>query len=115
MKSQPGDRDFDPAEIRKATGIAMPRFPASWRLTDVQVYPAAAGPIVQVAALTDRGEAISFVAMHGDTAAGRTPILTSRKGNQVAYWEEGGLAYGIVGVIPAKRLLLLASQVARES
>ena len=114
MRSQPEVRDFDPVEIRKATGINMPRLPTGWRVTDVQVYPAEGSPIVQVAALTERGEAISFVAMRINTPAGRTPILTSRKGDQVAYWEEGGEAYGIVGMIPAKRLLLLASQVARE-
>lgn len=112
MRSQPEIVDYDPAEIRKATGIVMPQLPASWRLMDVQVYPSDAGPIVQVAARTGQGETISLVAMRVDTPAGRTPIVSSLRGDEVAYWEENDQAYGIVGTIAAKRLLSLASEVA---
>lgn len=115
MRSQHEAAEYDRAEIRAATGITMPRLPASWHLSDVQIYPSDAGPIVQVAARTAEGEEISFVAMRIDTPAGRTPLLSSRKGDEVAYWEEGGQAYGIVGAISAERLLLLASDIARTA
>ena len=112
MKSQPEVRQFDAAEIRAATGILVPQLPATLRLADVQIYPSQWGPIVQIAATTDRGEAVSFVAMRVDTPAGAKPILDSHKGERVAYWEDRGQAYGIVGAIPAKRLLRLAAELA---
>lgn len=112
MKSQPEVRQFDAAEIQAATGILVPRLPATLRLADVQIYPSNWGPIVQIAATTDRGEAVSFVAMRVDTPAGAKPILDSHKGERVAYWEDRGQAYGIVGAIPAKRLLRLAAELA---
>lgn len=115
MKSQPDVRQFDAAEIRAATGILVPRLPATLRLADVQIYPSHWGPIVQITATTDRGESVSFVAMRVDTPAGTKPILETHKGERVAYWEDRGQAYGVVGTIPAKRLLRLAAELAGGS
>lgn len=112
MKSQPEIRQLDPVEIHAATGILVPRLPASLRLADVQIYPSDWGPIVQIAAATDRGEPVSIVAMRVDTPAGAKPILETRRSQRIAYWEEKGQAYGIVGAIPAKRLLSLAAELA---
>jgi anti-sigma factor RsiW len=113
MKSQPEVPALDRHEIRSATGIRLPQLPKAWRLTDVQVYPSTVGPLVQIAAITDRGEAISLVAMRVNTPAEATPLLSDRDGDDVAYWEEGEDAYGIVGALPAARLLTLASDLAK--
>jgi len=116
MRSQPEVPLLDRVEIREATGIRLPTLPAAWRLADVQVYPADWGPIVHVAAVTERGEPVSLVATRlVDTPASRTPILQSHKGDRVAYWEEDGQAYGLVGAIPARRLLRLAAELAQEA
>ncbi|MBL8555428.1 MAG: hypothetical protein JNL41_14230 [Phenylobacterium sp.] len=112
MKSQPEVREFDPAEIRAATGLSVPRLPSTLLLADVQIFPSNRGPIVQIAAATDRGEPISFVAMRMDTPAGAKPILETYKGERVVYWEDRGQAFGVVGAIPAERLLRLAAELA---
>lgn len=113
MKSQPEVRDLDPVEIRKATGIVVPDMPRGASITDVQVYPSDAGPSIQVAMVTAEGEPVSLVAMRADTPAGQRPMLESYEGARVAYWEAGDFAYGLVGDLPAKRLLQLASDLSR--
>lgn len=113
MKSQPEVRVFDPVEIRKATGIVLPSAPRGASITDVQVYPSEEGPSVQVAMLTGEGEPVSLVAVRAETPAGRRPLLESYKGARVAYWEAGDFAYGLVGALPARRLLQLASEMSR--
>jgi anti-sigma factor RsiW len=113
MKSQPEVRDLDPVEIRKATGIVVPDMPRGASITDVQVYPSDAGPSIQVAMVTAEGEPVSLVAMRADTPAGQRPMLESYEGARVAYWEAGDFAYGLVGDLPAKRLLQLASNLSR--
>jgi len=112
MLSQPDVRLLDRTEIRAATGVHVPRLPASLRLTDVQIYPSNWGPMVQIAAVTARGEAVSLVAMRLETPADRTPVLQAHKGERVAYWDENGQAYGVVGAIPANRLLRIATELA---
>lgn len=115
MKSQPEAHVLDPVEIRAATGLRVPPLSTRWALTDVQIYPSDWGPIVQVAAVTERGEPVSLVAMRIDVTADRAPILRTHKGERVAYWEDGGQAYGVVGAIPANRLLGLAAELARAA
>ena len=115
MKSQPEVRQFDPVEIYTATRIRVPRLPPSLTLADVQIYPSDWGPIVQIAAVTARGEPVSLVAMRIDTPAEGKPILETYRGDRVAYWEENGQAYGVVGAIPAKRLLSIAAELAQDT
>lgn len=115
MLSQPEVPLLDTGEIRRATGIVMPRLPATWRLTDVQVYPSSGGLLVQVAATTERGETVSLVAMHIDALTDTNPVLSSRDGENVAYWEDEGDAFAVVGALPSARLLALASDIARMS
>jgi len=115
MRSQPEVTDYDAAEIRKATGISMPALPATWKLTNVQVYPSDAGPMVQLALRTEVGEPITFVISRLHSAEKRRPALSSLQGEHIAYWEEDAQAYGIVGGISAQRLLTLAAMIDRDS
>jgi hypothetical protein len=112
MRSQPGVRTLDRAEIRDATGIEVPQLPDRWTVADVQIYPSERGPIVQVAAVTETGEPISFVAMRIDTPSRGRLLLEEHRGDRVAYWEESDQAYGLVGALPAQVLLTLAAEVA---
>jgi hypothetical protein len=110
MRSRPEGAGLDPAEVRRVTGLHVPAIPKAWRITDVQIYPSDFGPIVQVAAVTDRGETVSIVAMNADTPAGRRPIVKAHGGEGVAFWEAAGQAYGVVGSLPTSRLRRLATE-----
>lgn len=116
MRSQPETRDFEPKEIQAATGIQIPNLPTSWRVMDVQVFPSDLGPSVQLMIQTAGHERFTMAAMRRvDTPAEGKPLLDRRKGERIAFWEENGFAYALVGRGSAASLLQLASQVAEES
>jgi len=115
MRSQPEIRDFQPGEILAATGIAMPRLPIDWRILDVQIFPSDSGPSVQLFIQTQAGERFTMVATRRvDTPADGRPLLEHRRGDRVAFWEQNGHAFALVGPQPASRLLALASGIAGE-
>ncbi|UIJ46377.1 asparagine synthase (glutamine-hydrolyzing) [Sphingomonas cannabina] len=109
MRLEPGVAAFDRTAMERATGIAMPALPAGWKLLDVQVYPSAGGPSIGLAVQSERGERFSIFGMKAETPGGPTPALDKRLDDQVAYWEEGHLAFAVVGTLEAKRLLQLAA------
>lgn len=116
MQSQLETQDLESAEIRRATGISMPRLPASWRIRDVQVFPSDSGPSVQLLIQTPhRGRFAMVVMKRTDTPAEGTPLLERRKDEQIAYWEQDGIAIGLVGRTNPADLLLLASELAGSS
>lgn len=113
MHSQSGSQKLDAGEIRRVTGLTVPQIPTAWLVSDVQIYPSDFGPIVQVAARTEAGETVSIVAMHADTPAGRQPMMRDHGGERVAFWEEAGQAYGVVGSLSPARLMRVADVLAR--
>jgi len=48
MKSQPEVPVLDPEELRAATGILLPVFPRDWNVRDVQLFPSADGPGIEL-------------------------------------------------------------------
>lgn len=48
MVSQPETTLLDPQELRAATGIILPSFPDDWTVRDVQVFPSAQGPGIEI-------------------------------------------------------------------
>ncbi|MES2498507.1 MAG: hypothetical protein V4618_20510 [Pseudomonadota bacterium] len=116
MRSQPETRDFEPKEIQAATGIQIPKLPANWTVLDVQIFPSDIGPSVQLMIETAGHGRFTMAAMRRvDTPAEGKPLLDRRKGERIAFWEENGFAYALVGQESAASLLQLASQVAEES
>lgn len=116
MRSQLETQDLESAEIHRATGIAMPLLPASWRVRDVQVFPSDSGPSVQLVIQTPHLGRFAMVVMkRTDTPAEGTPLLERRKDEQIAYWEQDGIAIGLVGRTSAADLLLLASELANSN
>jgi len=115
MRSQPEVRSFDAGEIARKTGVAMPALPADWTLLDVQIYPSTGGPSVELSIRSRQNETFSLFGMRTDAAAGATPSLERRQDDHVAYWEEGPLAFAVVGSLDAKRLLQLAALLDRPS
>src|SRR3546814_15431563 len=53
MPSQVEIPNFDPADVRNATHIAVPEMPRGWRVEDVQLFPSDYGPSLQL--VTDVG------------------------------------------------------------
>ncbi|CAN5215575.1 hypothetical protein BH10PSE12_BH10PSE12_26890 [soil metagenome] len=115
MRSQEESEAYDPAEIQRATGIAMPVLPAGWTVGDAQLYPSTQGHLVQLFLRTAKGERLSLVAMRIETPAGMQPVLEDRATEQIVYWENGDFAFAIVAQIPSQRLLTLATQVASRA
>lgn len=110
MRSQLETTTYNPDEIQAATRISLPEFPAGWRLRDVQVYPAAAGPSVEVAFAVEAIGAVSLYATRTNDHAYMRPTLSDRPGGVVVYWQLGDQAYALTGDDPAKAALLTAAE-----
>lgn len=115
MPSQNRSLGYDPRDIRRATGIVMPNLPRRWRVGDVQLYPSTYGSLVHVSVSPVSGEPVSLVAMRIETPAEAQPVLEVRATEQIAYWENGDMAYALVGRISSQRLLGLASEIAGQN
>jgi hypothetical protein len=113
MRSQRETADYDRDDIARATGIVMPAIPAGWAIRDVQVYPSDAGPSVQLLLRAADGTNVSFIAMRMETPAGSSPLLETRSGEHIVYWDRGPDAFGLVGEVDSKRLLALAASLTR--
>ena len=112
MASQVETPQLDRAELASATGIDLPPVPRGWMLRDVQVYPSDHGPAVALVMETGEGESVSLFATRAETPAERLPLLETREGRSLAYWENGPFAYALASELEAQRLLSLASQLA---
>lgn len=116
MRSQRETPDFEPKEILAVTGIAMPRLPADWQILDVQIFPSDVGPSVQLRVRTQEGMRFTMVATRRvDTPAEGRPLLERRRGERIAFWEERGTAFALVGRQSPARLFAMASLIASET
>ncbi|MCR5878153.1 anti-sigma factor [Phenylobacterium sp. J367] len=111
MTSQPETPRYDADEIRAATDIALPPRPAGWRVTDAQVYPSAEGPSVGLSFATPSG-AVSLFAFRTDERRTIAPTTIRSEPGQVSYWQEGDLAFALIGRMPAGRLEAAAEALA---
>jgi anti-sigma factor RsiW len=96
MSSQPEVRTFDPQEIRAATAVVLPDLPAGWQVRDVQVFPSAYGPSVEMALQSpELGSASLFAVRPGgfDVVA---PTVTHQDDLSAAHWQVGDVAYALV-------------------
>ncbi len=104
MHSQPAVRDYDPAEIRAATSIAVPSLPDGWEITDVQVFPSNTGPSLELAIRSDALGTLSLFA----TRPGRFDVvpetLVHEASLEAAYWQIGEVAYVLVSSAPPDRV-----------
>lgn len=97
--------------LASATGLDLPALPADWTISDVQLDPSDLGNALTVSIMTDRDERISLFVARAETPAERRPLLERRDGAAVAYWEQGPLAYALIGEIEAKTLLRYAAAI----
>ena len=99
MASQVETPHFDAREVMRRTRIRMPVLPDTWRITDVQLFPAAAGPALQFMIRTDHGAALSMFAMRTDRHETTDPVAVQRGGDAVAYWRRDGTSYALTGAL----------------
>ncbi|WP_375289433.1 hypothetical protein [Qipengyuania sp.] len=110
MISLEESEQLDRREIAQTTGLGLPDLPSGWKVSDVQLFPSDLGNSLTVTLITQRGEHLSLFAARAETPAEELPLMEQREENAIAYWEEGPLAYALVGEMEAERLLRYAAQ-----
>lgn len=96
MPSQPEAPDYDPNDIRSATAIVMPEIPRDWRVADVQIFPSAFGPSVEMAIIPVEGPRLSLFAVRPGSFAVQRVLRHSADGVEASYWQIGEVAYALV-------------------
>lgn len=115
MPSQYEAPDFDAAEVRSATGITMPELPADWQVTDVQIFPSAHGPSVEMAILRNGRQRLSLFAVRPGTFAVKPVSGADVADAGASYWQTGEVAYALVSDnASAIELKTQAEQLARS-
>ena len=97
MDSQIEAPRFNVQEIRRATNIAVPKVPANWKVTDVQLFPSEHGPALLMAVRTGEGDRLSIFLQRRKNAAPEQPDAVREGAQSVAYWRQGDMAYALVG------------------
>ena len=88
---------FNLHDVESAARIDLPILPPGWRLTDVQLFPADSGFSLQMTISNGKTDPISLFAVRDDKVAPSEPDVTMREGKTIAYWQEGDLAYALIG------------------
>lgn len=114
MRSQPGVKDYDPAEIRAATAILLPKLPAKWDVTDVQVFPSTYGPSVEMAIHTPDLGTVSLFAVRPGVFDVVPATVAARDELAAAYWQIGEVAYALVAKADSRALDDAAKDLARS-
>lgn len=96
MPSQAETARYDPRDIRSATAIVMPDVPAEWAVSDVQIFPSAFGPSVEMALKAGKAEHVSLFAVRPGTFAVQDVQSITADTVRAAYWQIGDVAYALV-------------------
>jgi anti-sigma factor RsiW len=97
MASQPESTVVDAREVLNATRIPVPRFPAGWRITDLQVFPSDEGPALQIMIDAPGAGPVSIFAVRARGDAPTIPQAVRHGDASVAYWRRGEIAYALTG------------------
>jgi len=106
--------DYDRHEVLRATQIRVPRLPAGWRVTDVQLFPSDQGPALQLMIRTASGHSASIFAVRAKSAAPRQPVAIRRGSRSVAYWRANDISYAMIGAEAPEVLDLAATDLAGQ-
>lgn len=96
MRSQAEVADYDPAEIRSATGIVLPAVPGGWAVRDAQIFPSPTGPSVELAFETGALGPASLFAVRPGGFDVVTPTAGPGGTHASAYFQMGDVAYVLV-------------------
>ncbi|MFD1746314.1 anti-sigma factor family protein [Rhizobium helianthi] len=114
MTSQ-GSSTFDPAEIRSATAIVVPQIPKEWKVSDVQIFPSAFGPSVEMSLMDESQTKLSLFAVRPGFFAVQQVAQAREDGVEASYWQIGEVAYALVSERQdAPRLRQEAERLARS-
>ena len=115
MPSQTGSARYDAKEIRSATAIVMPDIPKDWTVADVQIFPSAFGPSVEMSVTDEDKVKLSLFAVRPGFFAVQ-PVSQARDGSvEASYWQIGEVAYALVSEKQdAPRLKTEAERLARS-
>jgi anti-sigma factor RsiW len=81
-----------------ASRIAVPKLPADWRVTDVELLGEANNaPALLIAIETAQGNMLSILAIRERSSAPSEPDTVRKGGQSVAYWQEGDFSYALTG------------------
>ena len=97
--TQPVASAYDPADLKAATGVALPPLPQGWTVRDVQIFPSRNGTGIEVSIQSaEMGELALFAKRSNGTppAEGSEPVARSSDGT-TAYWRNGSTAYALSG------------------
>lgn len=98
MLSQPHVAHLNTEDILRTIGIPMPAVPSDWKVLDVQVFPSAAGPSVEVVMRAGNLGPLSVFATKTTRQLDITGRASSRQGDAgVVYWQKGEWAYAVIG------------------
>jgi len=96
MRSQPQASRLDPAELRAATGILLPRFDRDWTIRDAQVFPSPQGPGIEIVFdAGDLGRLTHFAVRTGSFAVTMPHVETHGREN-VAWFQIGETAHVMI-------------------
>ncbi len=112
MVSQPEVPDYDPVELRAATGIVMPELPDEWVVRDVQVFPSRFGPSVEMAIKTEAFGLVSLFAVRPGTFDVVEPTIAGGSDTSAAFFQIGEVAYALVASGDARKLDAAAERLA---
>lgn len=112
MVSQPEVPDYDPVELRAATGIVMPELPSEWAVRDVQVFPSRFGPSVEMAIATENLGFVSLFAVRPGTFDVVKPTIAGGGETSAAFFQIGEVAYALVASGNARELDRAAERLA---
>ncbi|MEP7456764.1 anti-sigma factor [Phyllobacterium sp. SB3] len=112
MPSQPGTSRYDPAEIRAATAIVMPKLPAEWKVKDVQLFPSTFGPSIELEIGSDTDGALSLFAVRPGSFDVVKPRVVGVGDMSAAYFQIGEVAYALVANAGSTELDKAANQLA---
>jgi hypothetical protein len=111
MVSQRHTEDYDPEEIRTATGISLPGLPRDWRVIDTEIFPSSSGESVELTLEAGGLGKVWFFAAWPGGNADAIPRTTMRgpKGTTV-YWQTKELAFALTGSASQEALEKAASK-----
>jgi anti-sigma factor RsiW len=112
MLSQTSQPTYDRDEIRNMTSIAVPDLPGSWQVLDVQIFPSAAGPALEMAIKAESLGTLSLFAVRPGGFEVMPATITTQNDVTTVYWQIGDVAYALVGVAEGKALAEAAAQLA---
>jgi len=97
MPSQVEIPNFDPADVRNATHIAVPEMPRGWRVEDVQLFPSDYGPSLQIVIDAGPERQLSLFAARASEGLPGVPVMANVKGDDIADWARKGTVYVLMG------------------